>query len=107
MANHLKLFVPTQQFSDVECIEPFSSGAIVTFKTRNDAELASKQIANINFKKDTALTFVWFDENKVKSEKNIASLASKVSKASKTTEASIDGSKEVSLHFDLILNFFI
>jgi hypothetical protein len=50
-------------------IEPSSSGAVVTFKTRHDAETATQNISTIKFKENFQLNYSWFDEKKSKSDK--------------------------------------
>jgi len=50
-------------------IEPSSSGVIVTFKTRHDAEKATQNISTIKFKDSFQLNYSWFDEKKSKSDK--------------------------------------
>ncbi|CAG2103725.1 unnamed protein product [Medioppia subpectinata] len=58
------------QFSDVEVIEPSSSGALVTFKTRVDAERATQNMSQIKFKENLQLTYSWFDDKISKLDKN-------------------------------------
>ncbi len=50
-------------------IEPSSSGVVVTFKTRRDAENATQNISTIKFKENFQLNYSWFDEKKSKSDK--------------------------------------
>ncbi|RWS31141.1 RNA-binding protein 26-like protein, partial [Leptotrombidium deliense] len=57
-----------QQFAEVETIDPSSNGAIVTFKTRRDAEVAVSQIGTIKFKDHFTLKHSWFDETKQKAQ---------------------------------------
>lgn len=64
----------------MESIDNSSSGAIVTFKTRQDAEIAVAQIGTIKFKDHLTLKCSWFDEaskNKMQAtQKKYASLKS-------------------------------
>ena len=51
----------------MEVIEPSSNGAVVTFKTRMDAEKAIQTMSQNRFKENCQLNYSWFDENLTKS----------------------------------------
>ena len=47
---------------EVDCIECTENGAIVTYKNRNDAEIALAQIIVNKFKNRTTLKYAWYEE---------------------------------------------
>lgn len=48
-------------------IDPSTNGAVVTFKTREDAEKAIKNLSQTKFKEKFQLSYSWFDEKLAKS----------------------------------------
>ncbi|XP_054164104.1 RNA-binding protein 26-like isoform X2 [Oppia nitens] len=76
------------QFSDVETIEPSTNGAVVTFKTRVDAENAVQNISQIKFKENFQLNYSWFDDKSPKIDGN--SLLNKTNSQSKSENETID-----------------
>jgi len=69
----------------VEVIEPSSSGAVVTFRTRVDAERAIQNMSQIKFKENFQLNYSWFDDKISKSDKN--SLTQSIGESKSENEA--------------------